>query len=262
MDTLQEGLCGSACGLRRTGALLTPPAFSCRSVHPFNFHRRVLSSSWNPASSTLPTAGWVRIRLDQAVHLLFLAFCISRHTNLERHTSPVILSTHFSERRLQPLSKHPVSSTTSNTPCFSCAPFPLFVQRPTASGQSTCHQFPIFLQPLWRWSPSSVTGLAKCSSPTLIAPSEIIWRLMALNIATTTDAGYSDAASDFPVTWTCLRSCFHRPSPRRHQHSLELVSHLVCFLMNSSLSFGLRAFRLQRHVGQSILYTLGSLARD
>ena len=54
-------------------------------------------------------------------------------------------------------------------------------------------------------SPSSGTGAAKCSSPTWIAPCEIIWRLMALNIATTTDARYSNAASvSLFVTCLCL----------------------------------------------------------
>ena len=56
--------------------------------------------------------------LVQAVHLLFLAVLTSRDTNLERHTSPFIMSTHLSARGLQPLSSHAFSSTTSNTPCF------------------------------------------------------------------------------------------------------------------------------------------------
>ena len=48
--------------------------------------------------------------------------------------------------------------------------------------------------------------------------------------------------SDFPVMWTCLLSRFHRPSPRRSSAiSLELMIHLVCFLMNSTFSFDPRA---------------------
>ena len=100
-------------------------------------------------------------------------------------------------------------------------------------------------------SPSSGTGPAKCSSTTLIAPSEVIWSL-ELSIPTTSDASYSHAASGFPVIWTCLHSRFHQPSLRRTSAiSLELVSHLVCFLMNSSLLFD----PLQRHIGPTMLYS-------
>ena len=73
---------------------------------------------------------------------------------------------------------------------------------------------------------------------------------MALNIATPNDTRYSDTASDFSVMWTRLRSCFHRPSPRRTSALyLERLSHLVCFLMKNSLLFELGAFMVQRHVG-------------
>ena len=43
--------------------------------------------------------------------------------------------------------------------------------------------------------------------------------------------------------------------------SLDFVSHLVCFLMDSSLLFDLRAFMLQRHIVPTMLYSVGSLAK-
>ena len=66
---------------------------------------------------------------------------------------------------------------------------------------------------------------------------------MPLKVATTSDARYSDAISDFPVMQTCLQSYFYRPSPRKTRDmSLELVSHLHPFLTNSSLLSELQAF--------------------
>ena len=85
-------------------------------------------------------------------------------------------------------------------------------------------------------SPSSGTGFAKCCSPTLVAPSEIMWRLTALCIATTSEPRHLDAASGFPAMWTRTRSRFHRQSSfRTSTIFLELLSHLVYFLINSSV---------------------------
>ena len=103
---------------------------------------------------------------------------------------------------------------------------------------------------IWHWT-------CTVQIPTLIAPSEIVWRLMALNIATTNDAGYSTRT--LPLTFlSCRRVSGHASIVRVH---VEHVSHLVCFLMHFSLLFGLRGFMLQRHVGPTMLYNLGSLAR-
>ena len=121
----------------------------------------------------------------------------------------------------------------------------------------------MFLQALWDSRLPLGAGPAQCRFPTLIAPSKVVCCLMPLKMATTSDAGYSDACSDSPVMRTCLRSCFQRPSPRGTSAvSLELVGHLVSFLTNSPLLFDLQAFMLQRYVGPTKLYTLGSLARD
>ena len=105
-------MCESTCGLRRASALLTHHTLPSQTDRLQGFHRRDLSSLWTQASSTLPTAAWVRIRLlVRAVRSCPWPFLISRF-------SPFILSTHSSLRGLQPLSQHSFSSTTSNTPNF------------------------------------------------------------------------------------------------------------------------------------------------
>ena len=98
-------------------------------------------------------------------------------------------------------------------------------------------------------------------TPFLTAPKPLTHSCFKkLAIATTSDARYSHAVSEFPVMWTCLLSRFHRPSPRRTSaSSSDIVIDLVCFLMNA---FDPRDFRLQRHIGPSMLCTLGSLTRD
>ena len=77
---------------------------------------------------------------------LYLALLISRQTNLERHFSPFILSTHFSMRGLQPLQLQSFSQT---HPSSSYTPFLLSVRRSTTSGQSMCHRHPISLRAVW-----------------------------------------------------------------------------------------------------------------
>ena len=138
---------------------------------------------------------------------------------------------------MQPLSQHSFSSTTSNTTCF----LMYFISSVCPSLKSFgsvhvlwIHQAPFKLCGLvtfiWHWT-------CKVRIPNFDRTSRTFSHLMALKIATSSDARHSDAVSGFPVMRTCLRSCFQRPSPRRTSAiSLELVSHLVPFLSNSFIA--------------------------
>ena len=88
-------------GIAVQSALLTPPTLPSQLVHLRDVHRRDVDSSiCNPSDGGMGD----NTSFGPNCSSLFLVLLFSRQTNLERHTSPFILSTHFSLRRLQLLS--------------------------------------------------------------------------------------------------------------------------------------------------------------
>ena len=70
VHALQEVMCKPTRKLHHRSVLSTRPTWPSRTDRQHGFHHRVLSSLLTQASSTLPTAAWVKIRLlVQVVHL-------------------------------------------------------------------------------------------------------------------------------------------------------------------------------------------------
>ena len=160
---LQEDMCKSTCELHRRSVLSTHPTWPSRMDRQRGFLRRVLSSLWTQASSTLPTAAWVKYvfwsKLFVSVFgIYYLPADHSRTASLALH----LIHPFQFERFATVVVALFVIDNFENTHL----PFLLSVLRSTTSGQSICRRLSICLQALW--------GNAKCSSPTLIAPSEII----------------------------------------------------------------------------------------
>ena len=111
--------------------------------------KRMQGMQFRLAWNSLNTSDRIRAASRRSIHAR------RSPARLPLHTSPFILSTQFSVRRLQPLSLHSFTSATSNTPRFlMCSVSPLFIHRPPAPGRSTCRRS--------HAPPSSSTGLAKC----------------------------------------------------------------------------------------------------
>ena len=146
VHVLQADMCKSTC--HRRSALSTHPTLPPRTDRLQGFPRPVIIvdiSVFIPSDSGMGenTSSGRSCRLS-------LALMISRHTNIERHISPFILSTHFNLGGLQVCNRCRSTSfhqQLQTHPASSCISFLVSVLHSTTSGQSMC-RLSVFLRTL------------------------------------------------------------------------------------------------------------------
>ena len=171
VHVLQVETCKSTCELHRRSALSTRPTWPPRMDRQHGFHHRVPSSLLTRAFSTLPTAAWVKIRWSKLFTSVLGPFDLPTD---QSRTATLHLVHPFQHERFATVVVAPFLIDNFEHSHFHHVLISCF--RPAINNfgsihvPSTHHSFSSSVgQP-----PSSGTRPAKCSSPTLIAPSEII----------------------------------------------------------------------------------------